>query len=169
MQKELFYIVLISFLLTGCNLSTSKNVNIEETNEKKNLDTQHEEILKESTFDTNENPDVQMEILAEKSDSEKIVVQISNATDERLMFEEWFVIERYEGESWYEVDIKRSIDFNSLGHPALENQFIERTFKYDSIYELEAFRNYRIVTSYVDSENNRYFVSAEFEIGVLTN
>lgn len=169
MRFKSLILVVCCIFVTGCCMSSldSDDASITE-NGTDILDSGKlaEGNLKESTFVTNDNADVQMVILSDKSDSEKIVAQISNESVEDLMFGEWYVIEKYQNGLWYEMDAKHVIDFNSVGYPLSKDQSMELSFIYDSQYELEAFQRYRVVTSYTDAKKNTHYISAEFEIGV---
>lgn len=166
-RKVLVLLCMISVILVGCGAIDDNPTGVNSESEDSHV--AEMETSKESQIQVNEITDIRIEIDEEKTNDTKIVVMVSNDSEEELMFGEWFAIEKYEDGVWYQIPIREDIVFNSIGYLVGPNATRELTFQFDYIYDLEAFRKYRIVTDFVDGNRDKHYVSDEFEIGILAN
>ena len=166
-RKVLILLCMITVMLVGCGVTDDNPTGV--NSEREDSHVAEAETTKESPIQVNEFTDIRIEIDEEKTSDTKIVVMVSNNSEEELMFGEWFAIEKYEDGVWYQIPIREDIVFNSIGYPVEPNQTRELTFRFDYIYELETFQKYRIVTYFGDDNGDKHYVSDEFQIGILAN
>lgn len=158
---------MITIMLVGCGAANDNPTGVNSESEASHV--LESEVPKESPFQVNEFTDIRIEIDGEETNDTKIVVMVSNNSEEELLFGEWFVIEKYEDGVWYQIPIREDIVFALIGYPVKPNTTRVLTFQFNYIYALEAFQKYRIVTDFIDDNGDKHYICDEFEIGLLAN
>lgn len=162
MKKYLILLLWILFITftVGCQADNTDSSSQKENTSSQNSENKTDKPPK-SIIQTTVHKDITLEIIPDKSDASNITVQITNNGDSDIMTGDWFAIEIYQDGDWCRL---KELEFESIGYPIEPKQTKELVCNYKDICELEAFTQYRILKSFTDENNVKYYIAKEFEL-----
>lgn len=117
---------------------------------------------------------VAVRILSAERTREKgtvLEVRWSNDTDYEILYGESFGIQRLEGETWVDCDMRKNTGFESIGYGLQPHSQTTKSYSLDWVYDVSKAGTYRFTTDcyvYDTNEGTKCELWAEFTVGSVT-
>lgn len=124
----------------------------------------------ESTFDISENSNISLSVKSANNDC--LELEISNNTSNTIFWGQWYVIEKLENNSWYqlqEIDLEDNVIFawEDILYSLKESDITTENENWTDYYGKLSTENYRIIKSFFCDERKQdenIYVACEFSI-----
>lgn len=138
-MKKIFVCIILCLCLTGCSNNTAKDQDV-------------------ITYEISEIANITMTI--DNVTPTGATILITDNTGEENVYGEWYRIEKFENETWQEVEIvAENPVFTSIGYLLDENNQLELQVNWDWLYGSLNSGRYRLI-----KEINHKYIAVEFTI-----